>query len=248
MAIYDKLMSPSTANTYLNCPFCFYLKKIRGIEVGSGEAAIFGSFIHYTTEHFWDFYNPESDPEDAIKQAIAKYNAADKLTHPNIQPEYEEVAYTCLNNFVSIIKETPKLIPVHNELRCENFVDRTMAIIDSVYPTKIVDYKTSTQYTVNAKLPNIIQAVMCSQNLLHSVGMEVRQVEFWYLRFKKYQRVTVDAALIEEVNNRLAYVKQSILEDKFPKNESSCFFCDYKLICAMEKRNISRAQRRLHDF
>ena len=210
-----------------------------GIKIDSGDAAIFGSFNHKVYENFWDFYTPDSDPELSIKESIKKYDG------PNIQPEYEDVAYTCFNNFVSIVRETPTLLPTYSEVRCENPTNNTVAIVDVVYPSKIVDYKTSTQYTVNPKLPNKIQATMCSQNLLEVKGLEVRQVEFWYLRYKKYQRVTVNQKLIEEVDDIIDYVRDGIEQNDFPKYDHDCFFCDYKLICALEKRNKTRALKRM---
>jgi len=239
MSKYDSPLSPSTINTYLSCPYSLYLKKIRGIKIDSGDAAIFGSFNHKVYENFWGFYTLELDPEFAIKESIKKYDG------PKIQPEYEIASYTCFNNFVSIIQETPTLIPTYTELRCENPTNNTVAIIDVVYPSKIVDYKTSTQYTVNPKLPNKIQATMCSQNLLKVKGIEVRQVEFWYLRYKKYQRVTVDQKLIEEVDEIIDYVREGIEQDHFPKYDNNCFFCDYKKICELEKKNLTRIQKRM---
>ncbi len=237
MANYERPRSPSSINTYLSCPYSFYLRYIYGIKFPSGDAAVFGSFIHCVNEHFWLYYNPDSDPIDALKQSISKYEG------PNIQPEYEETAHTCFENFLSIVKETPRLLPSHTELRCELPTNNTVAIVDVVYPSKIVDYKTSTQYTKEAKLPNKIQAAMCSQNLLLTKGMEVRQVEFWYLRFKKYQRVTVDEKLLKEVDDILRFVNEGIEENKFPKCEDNCFFCDYKRICEAEKRGRIKSEK-----
>jgi CRISPR/Cas system-associated exonuclease Cas4 (RecB family) len=67
--------------------------------------------------------------------------------------------------------------------------------------------------------------------------IDLKNVEFWYVRFNKYQNVTVDISLIEKVNNIIEDVRESVKEDKFPKNETNCFFCDYKLICESEKKH-----------
>jgi CRISPR/Cas system-associated exonuclease Cas4 (RecB family) len=245
MTIYNMPLSPSSINTYLTCAYSWYLRYVKGIKIGSSDAGIFGSFNHKVYEYFWDFYTSESDPNAVMIEAMNKYSTSPKDTHPNIEPEYEEAAYICLENFVSIIEENPNATPLHRELRCENPINNTVAIVDVVYPNKIVDYKTSTQYTIKPKLPNKIQATMCSQNLLQVQGIEVREVEFWYMRFKKYQMITVDAPLIKEVDDIIAHVRNSIEEDRFQKDEKNCFFCDYKLICNSEKRTLKHTQERL---
>jgi len=236
MTIYKKPLSPSSINTYLNCPYSWYLRYVKKIKLGSNDAGIFGSFVHKVYEYFWDFYTSGSNITSAVINATDKYMSSPKETHPNIEPEYEEAAHICLENFISKIEKYPTYIPIYKELRCENPINNTVAIIDTVYEDKIVDYKTSTQYTIKPKLPNKIQALMCSQNLLEVYGLNIKDVEFWYVRFNKYQNVKIDAALTEEVNNIIENVKESIKKDEFPKQETNCFFCDYKLICESEKR------------
>jgi CRISPR/Cas system-associated exonuclease Cas4 (RecB family) len=114
-----------------------------------------------------------------------------------------------------------------------------------VYPHKIVDYKTSTQYTIKPKQPNIIQATMCSRNLKDCFGLDVVRVEFQYLRFKKYQYVDVTSELISSVDSVIEEVREGIANDKFPKNDKACWFCDYKLICAAEKKARDKQNKRL---
>jgi CRISPR/Cas system-associated exonuclease Cas4 (RecB family) len=245
MTIYNKPLSPSSITTYLSCPYKWYLKYVKGIKIPPGDAAIFGSFCHKVYEYFWDFYTPGSDPRVSISKAADKYISSPRDTHPNIDGEYEEAAYICLENFVSIVEKHPTDIPIHKELKCENITNNTVAIIDVVYPNKIVDYKTSTQYTIKPKLPNQIQAIMCIQNLLEVHYLDIKEVEFWYTRFKKYQYVTVNSNLVNDVNNIIDEVRQSIKEDNFPKIEKDCFFCDYKLICDSEKKQLKYKQTRM---
>ena len=134
---------------------------------------------------------------------------------------------------------------MYTELRCENPVKNTVAIIDTVFPSRIVDYKTSTQYTQKPKQPNIIQAIMCSQNLKECFGLDIPKVEYWYLRFHKYQFVNVTSELIEEINQIIKQVRKDISNDKFPKNEKSCFFCDYSLICRAEKKALEKHNKKI---
>jgi CRISPR/Cas system-associated exonuclease Cas4 (RecB family) len=205
----------------------------RRIKLDGGDAATFGKGIHKVNEMFWGEYSKINDPLQALQASINKYCP----TFPN---EYEDAAHICLNNFLGIIQQNPKLIPLYTELRLENPNNKTVSVIDVVYPQKIVDYKTSTQYTVKAKQPNIIQAAMCSMNLKECMGLNVNHVEFQYLRFKKYQFVDIDSKIIEEVSNIINNTWDNIHDDVFPKNEKACWFCDYKLICQREKEALRK--------
>ncbi len=241
MAIYEYPLSPSSINKYLNCPYSFYLKYIRGLKFESGPAALFGSNVHKVNEMFWVEYKKTPDILTAMKASVDTY------WDSKIDEEYEGAARTCLDNFMAIIQENPKMIPLYTELRCENPANNTVAIIDVVYPHKIVDYKTSTQFTKNPKEPNIIQAVMCNQNLLACTGLDVINIEFQYLRFKKYQYVNVTPKLIDELNQTINKVRLGIVNDDFPKNEKSCFMCDYRIICSTEKKAIEKGNKKHGD-
>lgn len=241
MAVYDRPMSPSSINTYLQCPYTFYLKYIKGIKFESNDAGAFGSSIHKVNEMFWPEYKKNSDILEAMQASVNGY------WNREIDDGYADVAQTCLNNFMGIIQENPRMVPLHTELRCENPKNNTVAIIDVVYPHKIVDYKTSTQYTIKPKYPNVIQAVMCSQNLKDCMGLDVKNVEFQYLRTRKYQYVDVTSELIEEVDSIIKQIREKIAEDRFPKNDKGCWFCDYKLICAAEKRSLDKYNKRLTE-
>ena len=241
MAIYDKPLSPSSINKYLQCAYSFYLRYIYGLKFESGDAADLGKSVHKVNEMFWPEYKKNPDILTAMKASVDTY------WDRKVDEEYEGVARTCLDNFMSIIQENPQMIPLHTELRCENPANNTVAIIDVVYPHKIVDYKTSTQYTIKPKQPNIIQAVLCSQNLFACTELDVRRVEFQYLRYKKYQYVDVTPQLIEEVGGTIDQVREGIKHDVFPKNEKSCWFCDYKLICKAEKKVQEKESKKLKE-
>ncbi len=241
MAIYDNPLSPSSINLYLRCSYAFYLRYIYGLKLESGDAADLGKNIHKVNEMFWPEYKKNPDILEAMKASVDTY------WDPKVDEEYAGVVRTCLDHFMAIIQENPKMIPLHTELRCENPANNTVAIIDVVYPHKIVDYKTSTQYTIKPKEPNIIQAVLCSQNLFACTGLDVKRIEFQYLRFKKYQYVDVIPKLIEEVDEIINKVRDGIAADNFPRNEKSCWFCDYKLVCAAEKKAKIKEHKRYEN-
>jgi len=241
MAVYERPKSPSSINTYLNCGYSFYLRYIQGIKFESGAAAALGSSVHKVNEMFWPEYSKNKNIIEAMAASVETY------WDRNVDEEYVDTARACLINFMAIIQENPTIVPLHTELRCENTQNNTVAIIDVVFPHKIVDYKTSTQYTIKPKQPNIIQAVLCSQNLKQCFGLDVPRVEFQYLRFKKYQYVDVTSELIEDVVQIIKGVEEGIAADHFPKNEKGCWFCDYKLICKVEKRALERYSKKAEE-
>lgn len=239
MSEYNRPLSPSSINNYLDCGYRFYLHYIKGIKFESGDAAAFGSSVHKVNEMFWPEYKKNPNITEAMNASIN--------THwdGKVGEEYTDAAHICLNNFMAIVGENPTIVPLYTELRCENPVNNSVVIIDTVFSARIVDYKTSTQYTVKAKQPNVIQAVMCSQNLKECFGLDVPKVEFWYLRFRKYQVVNVTSKLIEEVAQIIDGVREGIATDKFPKNEKSCFFCDYSSICRAEKKIMEKYNKKI---
>ncbi len=227
--------SPSSINTYMDCGYKYYLHYNKGIKFEAGAAAGFGKAVHKVNELFWPEYIATYNSSDALQRSIDS-------NWEDMGLEYEDAADTCFNNFLTSIEENPKLLPLYTELRCENNINNTVAIIDVVYPSKIVDYKTSTQYTIKPKIPNIIQATMCVENLKTCFELDVRHVEFHYLRFKKYQIVDVTDKMIEDMNILLSQTREKIERGEFPKNEKNCFMCDYRLICEAEKRLIKKVQ------
>ncbi len=230
MATYDRPLSPSSINLYLLCAYAFFLRYIMGIRLEGGDAATLGKSVHKVNEMFWPEYKKNPDILTAMKASVDIY------WDPSVGEEYADTARTCLDNFMAIIRENPSVIPLYTELRCDNPTNNTVAIIDVVYPHKIVDYKTSTQYTIKPKQANTIQAVLCSQNLKEYTGLDVKRVEFQYLRYKKYQYADVTSELIAEVDDTIDMVRSGIAADVFPKNDKACWFCDFKLICQKEKK------------
>ena len=229
MTIYNYPYSPSSVSRYLECPYSFFLRYIKKIKLPSGDAANFGKAIHKVNEMFWANYKIYSEPLKAMQYTIDEY--WDKT----IKEEYEQPAHQCMDNFIAIVNENPTIFPTYTEVKASNNINDTVAIIDVVYPHKLVDYKTSTQFTIKPKLPNIIQAVMCSHNLNVAFGLDIRRVEFQYLRMKKYQVVDVTDTLIDEINLLIEQVRNKVKNDEFPKKDK-CFICEYKLICESEKR------------
>ena len=235
MAIYNYPLSPSSITTYINCPYSFFLKYIKRIKIPASAAAIFGSYIHKVNEDFWSEYS--TDIEKSLEASIIKNS------NIKIDDEYKETSVLCLNNFVGMLKDSTITRPLYIEHRTENNLNNTVAIIDVVFPQKIVDYKTSSQYTKKPKDANIIQAVMCSENLKACTGLEVKHIEFWFLRFKKYQYVEINDELIKETNDLIEQIRNGIKIDHFPKNEKSCWMCDYRLICESEKKAIQKSKK-----
>jgi len=201
-----------------------YSKKVK---VGDDPSAIFGKAVHKVNELFWPEYSRLQDPTAALQESI-------KDNCPVLPSEYEEPAHICFNNFIKTVEANPKLIPLFTEIKLKNPKNDTLAVADVVYPHKIVDYKTSTQYTVKPKLNNIIQAGICAINLKECMNIDVPYVEFQYLRFNKYQTVDITPQLVETVTQIIDNVRNNILLDKFDKSKKSCFMCNYKLICQKE--------------
>ena len=237
MSEYLKPLSPSSINLFRECSYKFYLKYIRGIKFESGEAANFGKCIHKILENFWVEYSICKDIDKAIQIS------SDKHWDKNIGEEYNIPAHECLNNAISIIKERPMILPLYIEYSCLNTDNNTIAIIDLVMSNQIIDYKTGKNFTKNPKEPNIIQAVMCSMNLEKVSGKRIRDVEFEYIKFKKYQQIEITDTLINEIENIIIDIREKIERGEFPKNEKNCFFCDYKLICEVEKRLIKKRMK-----
>lgn len=227
--IYNNPLSPSSINTYLNCGYSWFIKYNRQIKVPPGLPALFGSMIHKINEKYYEKYEAILDIEKALQESINE-------NWKDFGEEYDEPSKKCINNFNLLLKENP-VKPLYIEHRFENGDNNTVAIIDLVLPQKIIDYKTSSVFTQIPKLNNEIQGVMCSVNLKYCTEIDIKNIEFQYLKLNKVQKIEITPALIEKVDNIICEVRDKIKNDVFLKNEK-CYMCDYKSICKMESRRI----------
>lgn len=206
--------SPSSIILYIKCAYAYHLsKKIRLPKVDNA-----GSCTHKVLQHFWDFDLPR---EEALQKSIDKY----------WNPEFDTTE-DVFNNFVRLVGFRKPLL-LEEKLKGKKFV----CIPDLVFEDKIVDFKTHNRFTKKVPLENKIQGTIISKNLKELKGLDIKNVEFWYLKKGYVQEVNVDE-VEEEVDDVVNNVLHNISKEIFPKNEKACFYCNYKLICKKEKEYI----------
>jgi len=239
----NRIESPSSITKFIGCPYAYFLKYIRLIKVSSSvEQAGIGIDIHKVNEKYWGIRRDFASNEAALQESINR-NWTIKTDE-----ESNEIINTCFSNFLESIKNNNP--PIFIEEKIENPITGTVCIIDRVDIDKIVDYKTGAYFTIKPKVPALIQATLCYENLKYKHGLDFPIVEFQYLRNMKdgkgIQLVEVTPELIEQVHLLINNMRTMITNDIFPKKQS-CFFCEYSKICELEKKSIEYFKRnKLH--
>lgn len=212
-------LSPTSIVKYLKCPYSFFINtkiKLRG----EGE----GTNTHLVLQHFWEFDMPK---EQALQASIDKY------WNPKI-----DGSSIVFENFIKLVRDEKPLM-VEERLETEDIV----CIPDVVYVDKIIDYKTHKSFTKKIPIQNKIQGVLLSNTLKKLKGLDIKEVEFWYLKKGYVQKLHINDSIQKEVDDIISFVKEKVEKEEFPKNKSNCFMCDFQTICRKEEEYVRKISK-----
>jgi RecB family exonuclease len=258
----QKTMSPSSINTFNNCPRSYFYTYLAKIRVKPNLHLIKGSIVHEVLEYFFKNYVEEfllymnKCYEDSLKRhekEIANLELNDdelKLFKSDIEFMINEYLVTFSRKVDALIKAgkaenkshawfllRPKFREKYvkdEELHCCGYIDRISEDYNGV--VTIGDYKTSSKYGIG--LPEDYKRQLAIYSLLYQ-SQEKIAPHFAGVIFLRYG----EEYLVEVTPSLLKYAQDSILEayDKtrstaikdYPKKEGSlCRWCQYKDICS----------------
>lgn len=254
----DFILSPSTLNSYLNCPRNFLYSYILKIPIfdSEWEAANYGSAIHKTLE--WAIKEAREKvnypQQDDFNATFIKRLGAQKFISQTKRAEYKTRGINSLNSYYPHFKEIPssriyateyalQYVPVENHF-IKGFIDRIEKNNDGTY--SLYDYKTGSAKSKSQIADGKDYESYLNQLRFYKFAFETlykdKQVSQVGLIFVEEHDKSYYTQLCEADNS---YIKGKILDTykninelNFPAIEydpnKKCKFCDYKQLCRLD--------------
>lgn len=254
------ILSPSSLNTYINCPREFLYSNIYNIPVfdKDPDTKNYGSAIHKTLE--WVVNSAKSQggypsKEKAIEMFSKKINQQEFSSELK-KIEHEQRGITCFNTYYHRFCEISAEKIVATELRFEvvpvddhiikGFIDRVVKNDDGTY--SLYDYKTGsakakTQINAGGAFEHYYNQLLFYK-LAFETSNEGKKVSSVGIIFPEEFEKNFHMDVCDSDNQ---YIKEKIIDTyekihslKFePKallkqNDKNCQYCDYKLLCKLE--------------
>lgn len=214
-----KLLSKSSINLYLQCPYKWKLQYIDLIPSKSSPAQERGIKIHEKIEKFYKDMRPDVDLKHFIK-----------LEHRRIK--------SCFKNGKL---EKKYFYPLFQELKLSSEELGFKGIIDAVYINPeddgiiVMDWKTGK--FDNSKIEDYRLELAIYAELLRDSG-KVDSVDYWGLYFTDQDKLffeKVDKEYIKKMYKIVDEVRQKIDSGLFyPQENQFCYWCEHKTMCKKE--------------
>lgn len=245
-------LSPSSINTFLQCPLRFKYSRIDGIREPATEATLLGNFVHDVLERLY-----LSEP-DTRTLALARHLARElwestysqqvaELVKPDKLNDFRWRSWFCIENLWKI--ELPTDISFEgvetevnesiNGVTIKGFIDRFERLDDGTIA--ISDYKTGkvpSQAYENDKFTQLFIYALLLERM--NVG-KVTSVELIYLKGPKRLPRPVRAEDLAATENLITSAKEQIdarcSNEYFePKKSQLCNWCHFKPVCPAWKK------------
>jgi putative RecB family exonuclease len=239
-------LSPSSINTYLQCPLKFKFSKIDGIREPPTEATLMGNFVHDVLENL--YLLPRSSRTIPTAKILAKevweekyVDQVDKIVAPQKINDFRWKSWFCIENLWQIEDPTSHdMDGIEYEVNCsvdgtvlKGFVDRYQLGENGIV---ITDYKTGKIPAAKWQADKFFQLYIYAAGL-EEVGVgKATKLELLYLKGPKTLSTKVDEKILEETKVKIKTVKSEIDEccekEKFEtKTSVLCGWCYFKPNC-----------------
>ena len=254
LKLQDRFYSPSSINTYLNCPREFLYEYILELNTkyGNSDSACYGSAIHSTLEYAVKTAKKEGfypNQDDAINYFTNKLNSLD-LSSMEQREILLERGKKALKEFYPHFIQTPikdifeiehRLIYEDENYKFKGIIDRIDKNPDGSY--SIYDYKTGSAKGLNLICPNgknenyYIQIGLYKYFFEKITKKEVKKTGFIFpeefegnleINFSDEEMKNI----IEKFNNTIKSIKNQNFEPDY-KN-ADCKYCAYKDFCNLD--------------
>lgn len=238
-------MSPSSIETFRQCPLKYKFSKIDKIEDPPRDYTVLGNFVHSTLEDLF-----------ALPEAERTQRAAMTLLRERWDSEYQELAETvtndlksmkwkarwCIENYFQMEDPTTftpggveteiPLIEV-NGVPIKGFVDRWDTVGDGF---NIVDYKSGKTPRPKYRHGKFIQLLIYADALQTMTGLKAKRLRLLFVadKFPLEKDVTQDD--LQEMREIVKSARDGVLErcrtgEFEPVPQVLCDWCPYKGIC-----------------
>jgi len=204
----DFFLSKSSWLSYLFCPYEFYLRYIKGVEIELPAATWYGLAYHDIMDRVID---------------IIRY-------------EYDTTGYEVLDEWIFNThlweSNSPEPIKTYTEIKIDDYVNKLIGKIDRIDIYKdgtlrILEYKTNTKY----KFP---KNELLFYYILYFGDTEVRDnvvLACYNPRHNIYETMKPTKKLLNNVWKSINTVKNKISEGDFNPNTYRCKHCVYSGVC-----------------
>jgi putative RecB family exonuclease len=239
-------LSPSSINTFLQCPLKFKFSKIDGIREPATEATLMGNFVHDVLEAL--YLLPGSSRTILASKVLAKelwetkyIDQVNEVVEPQKINDFRWKSWFCIENLWQVEDPTSEEMDgIEYEINCsvegivlKGFVDRYQMTSDGI---KITDYKTGKIPAAKWQSDKFFQLYIYAAGLEELGVGEVNELELLYLKGPKTLSTKVDKKILEETKVKIKTVKSEIDEcckkEKFKtKTSVLCGWCYFKPNC-----------------
>ncbi len=262
----QKILSPSSINTYLSCPRNYFYSYIAKIKVKPNIHLIKGGVVHEALEYFFKYH--KKDMAEHMKECFEKawnnneQNIKDlELAEDKLSIFRSDILFMLNEYLISFRRKVDALIQAEKaensahawfllrpkfrelyvkdeKLKCCGFIDRVSEDFNGILT--IGDYKTSSKYGIG--LPEEYKRQLAIYSLLYQ-SQNQRTPDFAgviFLRYGEEYLVEVTPSLLMYARNTILGVynktRSTVLND-YPKHEGSrCRWCSYTDICSGKEK------------
>ena len=261
-------LSPTSINTYINCPRCYYMQYIYGVQTPPSIHLVKGRIVHSVLEDFFKTYRKDLDAQ--LLSLFNKLWDKNKKDLDRLELEPEEISKhrtDCINMIMeyyhmfrrqmNMLLDLGKaendshayylLKPKFRELwvedkdiHCCGYIDRVNEDYDS--NITLGDYKTSSKYGLN--FPEDYKRQLSIYALLYrnQEGIVADEVAVDFLRYGEVYRYEVTDDMLTKAE---ALIKatwentRSVDIDDYAPNP----YCHYKELCKDDSESNARIQK-----
>jgi putative RecB family exonuclease len=242
-----KHLSPSSINTFLQCPLKFKFSKIDGLVEPPTEATLMGNFVHSVLEDLYAL-EPAERTLQAAKQLMRKQwdevygEQVAEIVSPNKLNQFRWNSWFCVENLWKM-EDPPSVhldgieFELNNSLQgvqMKGFIDRFN--FDEDGDIVVSDYKTGKVPRKEWENDKFFQLYIYAA-LLREAGVgEVKKLQLMYLKAAKMLEKTVEQNELESAIETVVNVRRSIEKacetESFDYNKSIlCNWCYFKPQC-----------------
>ncbi len=247
--LLDKAWSPTSLETFFNCPRHFYLKEVCRLPEAESDdpftvlsAATIGKLMHALMERL-----AEERPEktEFLQEAEDVFERELKLRPPIRRDEADREKQRFLemmaNAFdmepvsVNVVSSEERYVGTHpSGIRVNGFPDRVEQLPDG--SLVVVDFKSGRKLKHEENDPHTCLQIIVYLWLCETAGgMKMSYGEYRYPRLRETVRCQYDAQIRDALAEKLTVFKDALENSRFErnpgKNEENCRYCGFKEYC-----------------
>lgn len=224
------LLSPTSIADFMECPYRFYLRKIKlvpALKPFWKEAVEFGTLVHETIQRYYEIIPKDLTPKEvSIYLSKARHDIGAELTE-----RYERQ----LRGFERFEKQRLGWSFETKPVAVEKYYEKYpfCGIVDVLFRKGrkliVVDWKTGYGGNINTNY--------MIQGMVYRILTDADEVYFVFLEYGLVQKLPkIDKKWFQQqVNNIIKALKTN----NFKKNREKCKYCPYQIYCKLEEIKVT---------